>query len=102
IGGALFALLAGLTYWFPKVTGRMMSETRGRQIFWLFFAGFNITFFPMHFLGLDGMPRRIYTYSAEMGWQVWNLTATIGAFMLAVSFLLFTIELCRALRSGTP
>ena len=102
IGGALFALLAGLTYWFPKITGRMMSETRGRQVFWLFFAGFNITFFPMHFLGLDGMPRRIYTYSAEMGWQVWNLTSTIGAFMLAVSLLLFTIELCRALRSGAP
>ena len=102
IGGALFALLAGMTYWFPKITGRMMSEARGRRIFWLFFGGFNLTFFPMHFLGLDGMPRRIYTYSAEMGWQFWNLAATIGAFVLAASLLLYIIELCRALRSGAP
>jgi cytochrome c oxidase subunit 1 len=102
IGGALFALLAGLTYWFPKITGHMMSEARGRGIFWLFFAGFNLTFFPMHFLGLNGMPRRIYTYSAEMGWQFWNLVATIGAFVLAASLLLYLIELCRALRSGAP
>jgi cytochrome c oxidase subunit 1 len=102
IGGALFALLTGITYWFPKITGRLMSEASGRRIFWLFFTGFNLTFFPMHFLGLNGMPRRIYTYSAEMGWQFWNLTATLGAFILAVSLLLFTLELCRALRSGAP
>lgn len=102
IGGALFALLTGITYWFPKVTGHLMSETWGRKIFWLFFAGFNITFFPMHFLGLNGMPRRIYTYSAEMGWQFWNFTATVGAFLLGFSMLLFAIELCRALRYGTP
>lgn len=102
IGGSLFALLAGITYWFPKITGRMTSEARGRKIFWLFFAGFNMTFFPMHFLGLDGMPRRIYTYSADMGWQFWNLTSSIGALILATSLLLFLIELGRALRSGVP
>nr|WP_089722081.1 cytochrome c oxidase subunit I [Candidatus Entotheonella palauensis] len=102
IGGALFALLSGITYWFPKITGRMMSDAWGRRIFWLFFAGFNITFFPMHFLGLDGMPRRIYTYSAEMGWQFWNFTATIGAFILAISLLFFIIDLFRALRAGAP
>jgi cytochrome c oxidase subunit 1 len=101
IGGALFALLAGIAYWFPKITGRLMVESWGKKIFWLFFAGFNITFFPMHFLGLDGMPRRIYTYSAEMGWQFWNLTATIGAFVLAIALLLFIINLCYALRFGS-
>jgi cytochrome c oxidase subunit 1 len=102
IGGSLFALLTGMTYWFPKVTGRLLDERWGRGVFWLFFLGFNATFFPMHFLGLNGMPRRIYTYGAEMGWQLWNLVSTVGAFLLATSLLLFIIVAIRALRHGSP
>lgn len=102
IGGALFALLAGIAYWFPKMTGRRLHEGRGRLVFWLIFIGFNVTFFPMHFLGLDGMPRRIYTYGAEMGWQPLNLVSTIGAFILAAAVLLLSLELIRGLRRGAP
>ena len=68
IGGAVFPLFGAFYYWFPKITGRMMSERLGRWNFWLFLIGFNVTFFPMHLLGLHGMPRRVYTYRAEMGW----------------------------------
>ena len=68
IGGAVFPLFGAITYWFPKVTGRMLSEALGQFTFWLFFIGFNITFFPMHLVGLRGMPRRVYTYPAGMGW----------------------------------
>ena len=79
IGGAVFPLFGAFYYWFPKITGRMMSERLGRWNFWLFFVGFNVTFFPMHLLGLHGMPRRVYTYPAEMGWGTLNLLATLGA-----------------------
>ena len=68
IGGAVFPLLGAIYYWFPKITGRMMSERLGRWHFWLAFIGFNLAFFPMHILGLQGMPRRVYTYQPEMGW----------------------------------
>ena len=68
IGGAVFPLFGALYYWFPKMTGRMLSERLGRWNFWLFFVGLNLTFFPMHQLGLDGMPRRVYTYLPETGW----------------------------------
>src|SRR5687768_9612262 len=68
LGGAVFPLIGGIYYWFPKMTGRMMSERLGRWNFWVMFAGFNITFFPMHVLGIQGMPRRVYTYPAAMGW----------------------------------
>src|SRR5207302_9759899 len=68
IGGAVFPLLGAIAYWFPKMTGRMMSERLGRWVAGLTFIGFNLTFFPMHVLGLRGMPRRIYTYQADMGW----------------------------------
>lgn len=100
IGGSLFALLAGITYWFPKITGRLLSERWGTWVFWLFFVGFNVTFFPMHLLGLQGMPRRVYTYSPEMGWQMGNLVSTIGAFVLAVAILLFMIGVGWGLRRG--
>ena len=80
IGGAVFPLFGALFYWFPKMTGRMMSERLGQVSFWLMFIGFNVTFFPMHMLGLDGMPRRIYTYLPETGWgKTSNLLATTGA-----------------------
>ena len=100
IGGALYGLLAGMTYWFPKITGRLISETWGKRVFWLFSLGVNMTFFPMHFLGLNGMPRRIYTYGPEMGWQGWNLMATIGAFVLALALAMFALLMILALRQG--
>jgi cytochrome c oxidase subunit 1 len=102
IGGTLFAILSGIAYWFPKITGRLLDEGRGRFVFWGVFAGFNVTFFPMHILGLDGMPRRIYTYGAEMGWQGLNLVSTLGAFLLAAALLGFAIEIVHALRRGEP
>jgi cytochrome c oxidase subunit 1 len=100
IGGAVFPLLGGFYYWFPKITGRMLDERLGQWNFWLFFIGFNVTFFPMHILGLAGMPRRIYTYSSELGWGGMNLLATTGAFVLASSVLLFFVNVWRSLRMG--
>ena len=92
IGGAVFPLLGILTYWFPKITGRMMSETLGKIGFWILFLGFQLTFFPMHFAGLLGMPRRVYTYPAGMGLELPNLLSTIGAFAVATAVLLFVIN----------
>jgi cytochrome c oxidase subunit I+III len=89
IGGAVFPLLGGIFYWFPKMTGRMLNERVGHASFWLAFIGFNITFFPMHNLGLIGMPRRVYTYLPETGWGPLNLLSTIGAGVLALGMLLF-------------
>jgi cytochrome c oxidase subunit 1 len=89
IGGSVFPLLGSIHYWFPKMTGRMLGERLGKLSFWVIFAGFNLTFFPMHQLGLDGMPRRIYTYTADTGWADLNLLATIGAGTLAAGLLLY-------------
>jgi cytochrome c oxidase subunit I+III len=100
LGGAVFPLFGAFYYWFPKFTGRMLSERLGRWNFWLFFLGFNITFFPMHLLGLHGMPRRVYTYPGEMGWNGMNLAATIGALTIAVSVLLFIINVLSNRRHG--
>lgn len=102
IGGSIFALLAGLYYWFPKVVGRTMSEALGRLNFALIFIGFNVTFFPHHFLGLMGMPRRVYTYDAAVGWGFWNLVSTVGAFILALGFLVFLINFFVSLKRGEP
>jgi cytochrome c oxidase subunit I+III len=84
IGGAIFPLFGGVYYWYPKLTGKLMSETLGRWSFGLMLVGFNVAFFPMHQLGLEGMPRRVYTYVAESGWGGLNLLITIGALTLAV------------------
>jgi cytochrome c oxidase subunit I len=100
IGGAVFPLLGGIYYWFPKLTGRRMGERLGVWNFWLAFIGFNLAFFPMHMLGLMGMPRRVYTYQPEMGWDDLNLLATAGAALLFVSFVLFLINVLRSLRQG--
>jgi cytochrome c oxidase subunit 1 len=100
IGGAVFPLFGGFYYWFPKFTGRKLSETAGKWNFWLFFIGFNVAFFPMHWLGLIGMPRRVYTYPAGLGWDVWNLVATLGAYLIAVSALIFVVNVIVALRKG--
>lgn len=84
IGGSLFAILAGIHYWFPLMFGRKVSEFWGKLSFWLIFIGFNTTFFPMHFLGLNGMPRRTFTYDYNMGWNTSNMIASIGAFILGI------------------
>ena len=78
-GGTILALFAGIYYWFPKMTGRLLDDRLGQLHFWLMLIGFNLTFFPMHFLGLMGMPRRIYTYAPGLGWDFWNLVCTVGA-----------------------
>lgn len=100
IGGAVFPLLGAVTYWYPKFTGRLMSERLGRWSFWLFFIGFNVAFFPMHLLGLQGMPRRVYTYQAGLGWEGLNQLSTLGALTIAVSLLLFLANALRSLRRG--
>ncbi|HEY4113503.1 MAG TPA: cytochrome c oxidase subunit I [Rhizomicrobium sp.] len=100
IGGAVFPLIGAVYYWFPKFTGRMLSETLGRWNFWFAFIGFQIAFFPMHILGLEGMPRRVYTYTPEMPWGGLNLISTIGAFIFATSFVLLLINVAKSLRSG--
>ena len=101
IGGAVFPLFGAFFYWFPKFTGRMLDERLGRWQFWLFFVGFNVAFFPMHMLGLQGMPRRIYTYGAETGWGTLNFIATIGAGVIAVSVVFFVVNFLRSLAKGT-
>ena len=92
IGGSVFPLFGAFYYWFPKWTGRMLSENAGRWNFALMFIGFNLVFFPMHQLGLNGMPRRVYTYLPETGWGTLNLIASIGAFILAGGVLVFIIN----------
>src|SRR5690349_8216703 len=92
IGGAVFPLLGILTYWYPKITGRMMSDALGKTGFWMIFIGFQLAFFPMHWSGLLGMPRRVYTYPAGLGLELPNLLSSIGAFVVATSVLLFVIN----------
>jgi len=99
-GGSILGLFAGIYYWFPKATGRLLHEGLGKLHFWLTFIGFNMTFGPMHWLGLDGMPRRVYTYPTEMGWDFWNLVSTIGAYLIAVSVIVFLVNFFRSLSAG--
>ena len=101
-GGAVLPLLAGLFYWWPKITGRMVSEKAGIWSFVLVFAGFHLTFFPMHISGLLGMPRRIYTYEADLGWTFWNVLSTIGSYVLGVGFLLTLGVFAESLLRGRP
>jgi len=101
-GGSVFGIMAGFYYWFPKMTGRMMNETLGKVQFVIMFIGFNMTFFPMHELGLAGMPRRIADYSSTAGWNDLNLVATIGGFLIALSMLPFLWNIFLSLRSGKP
>ena len=99
-GGALLGIFGGIYYWFPKVTGRLLNEKLGQIHFWLILLGFNLTFGPMHIVGLDGMPRRIYTYPSGMGWDMWNAIETVGAFIIAVAVLVFMYNVWRSLRHG--
>jgi cytochrome c oxidase subunit I+III len=100
IGGAVFPLIGGVHYWYPKMTGRMPSEVLGKVSFWTLFVGFNVTFFPQHILGLKGMPRRVYTYPPDVGWNALNLVSSLGAVLLAVGGVLFVYNVIRSLRLG--
>jgi cytochrome c oxidase subunit 1 len=99
-GGSLMGLTAGIYYYFPKITGRMLNERLGKIHFWLTFIGMNLTFFPMHFVGLNGMPRRVYTYPDHQGWNTENMVSTIGALLLALGVIAFVTNLVRSRRSG--
>jgi cytochrome c oxidase subunit 1 len=99
-GGAVFGIFAGLYYWFPKITGRVMNERLGKLHFWLQFIGFNLTFAPMHWLGLQGMVRRTWRYAPEMGLGTWNLVSTIGSFIIALAILVFIVNWTWSRRRG--
>jgi cytochrome c oxidase subunit I+III len=100
LGGMVFPLLGAVHYWFPKVTGRLMSERLGKLSFWLLFIGVNVTFFPQLLLGVGGMPRRVYTYPADSSWAGLNLTSTIGAGILALGLIVLVVNVARALAAG--
>ncbi len=100
IGGAVFPLLGAVYYWYPKIVGRLMDERIGRWHFWMAFIGFNVAFFPMHITGLMGMPRRVYTYGAEMGWGNLNLLSTAGAGLFFLSFVVFLWNVISSGKSG--
>jgi cytochrome c oxidase subunit 1 len=101
-GGSIFGIFAGLHYWWPKMTGRLLNEYLGKWTFWLLFIGINLTFFPQHLLGLDGMPRRVYTYSRGGSWEVYNFVSTVGSFVMALGVLVFFFNVLRthAWRAG--
>ncbi|MEZ4711724.1 MAG: cytochrome c oxidase subunit I [Caldilineaceae bacterium] len=92
LGGSVFPIFAALYYWLPKIQGKMLNETLGQINFWLMFVGVHLTFFPMHILGFLGMPRRVYTYEAELGWDIYNLIATVGSYVLGLGVLVFVIN----------
>ncbi|MDI5934124.1 cytochrome c oxidase subunit I [Halomonas kalidii] len=102
VGGMLFPLMAGFVYWLPLVSGRMPSERLGRLGFWLTFVGFNLTFLIMHWTGLVGMPRRIYTYDTAMGWDLYNLVSSIGGFVMAAGVATVLLDLALHFRFGRP
>jgi cytochrome c oxidase subunit 1 len=100
VAGSVSAVMAALYYWFPKITGRMLSERLGKASFWLQFVGFIATFLIQHSLGLSGMPRRIYSYRADTGWGTDNLISTVGAFVLGLGVLLTVVNVARSLHRG--
>ena len=102
VGGAMFPLFGAFCYWYPKATGRMLSEAWGKLSFYLIFGGFNVAFFPMHILGLMGMPRRIYTYPPEMGWGPLNVVASIGSLIAACGAATFVLNAILSYRRGRP
>jgi len=99
-GGALFGIFSGLYYWFPKVWGKMYNEALGKIHFWLMLIGFNLTFGPMHWLGLQGQVRRTWVYAEETNLAFWNVVVTIGAFIIAVSIIVFMINWIFSKRNG--
>lgn len=101
-GGLVFGLFAGIYYWFPKASGKLLNDKLGKWHFWLFCIGFNMTFIPQHFLGMLGMPRRIYTYWPGRGWELWNQISTIGVFFQAAGILCFMWNVIQTARRGQP
>jgi cytochrome c oxidase subunit I len=99
-GGSVFGIFAGLYYWFPKMSGRLMSESLGKLSFWTMFVGFNMTFLVQHSMGLSGMPRRIYDYSSELQVTEYNLVSTIGSFILGVGVLITVVNVLRSIKHG--
>jgi cytochrome c oxidase subunit I len=97
-GGTVFGIMAASYYWFPKITGRLLSRKLGYWHFWLMFLGFNLTFFPMHELGLRGMPRRVADYLPDLGWSFLNQVATAGSLVIGVSLLVFLVNVALTLR----
>src|SRR5690554_6379227 len=102
IGGMMFPVMAGLYYWLPHFSGRMPSQRLSRWGFWLVFIGFNLTFLIMHYTGLQGMPRRIFTYDAGLGWDLPNMISSVGSFIMAAGFATCLLDLCLHYRYGTP
>ncbi|HUQ63471.1 MAG TPA: cytochrome c oxidase subunit I [Acidimicrobiales bacterium] len=99
-GGSMFGLFAGAYYWYPKLTNKLLNEKLGKLHFWLMLIGFNLTFGPMHLLGLWGMPRRVYTYPSGRGWDFWNLMSTVGSFLIAISILVFIVNMIKTRKAG--
>jgi heme/copper-type cytochrome/quinol oxidase subunit 1 len=99
-GGTALGVFSGVFYWFPKMTGRMLSEPLGKLQFWLMIIGLNMTFLPMHVLGMDGMPRRIYTYENNPGWGFWNSFETVGSLIIGLGVLVFLWNVIQSLRQG--
>jgi len=99
-GGLVFAVFGGFYYWWPKVFGKMLNEKLGKLNFWLMVVGFNLTFFPMHFLGFEGQPRRTYTYAKGFGWETLNTLSTIGAFIIALGVLVYLVNVIYTTRRG--
>src|ERR687884_600856 len=99
-GSSAFALFGAFYYWWPKMYGRLLDERLGKLNFWLYFVGINLTFFPQHFLGLLGMPRRVWTWDGNAWWQTWNLMSTIGSFVMGLATLVFVVNALKTARSG--
>ncbi|PKB78301.1 MAG: cytochrome c oxidase subunit I [SAR202 cluster bacterium Io17-Chloro-G9] len=97
-GGSIFGIFAGIYYWGPKFTGRLLGEKLGKLHFWLMFIGMNVTFFPMHFVGMNGMPRRVYTYPADSGFEVFNVISSLGYIILFLSIAVFIFNYLRTMR----
>ena len=100
-GGSMFGVFGGLYYWWPKMFGRILDEGLGKLHFWLVMVGFNLTFMPQHFLGMLGMPRRVYTYQAHGLWEAYNMASSIGSFVMAVGMIVFLVNIVKTTRSGT-
>ncbi|MCS6855975.1 MAG: cbb3-type cytochrome c oxidase subunit I, partial [Elioraea sp.] len=101
-GGSVFGIFAAFHYWLPKMTGFLLNRRLALWTFWIMLLGMNLTFFPQHFAGIEGMPRRIYTYAANQGWEIWNLLSTLGAFTIAVGVLLFIINFFYSAAKNVP
>ena len=100
LGGIVMMVFAGVYYWYPKVTGRLLDEPLGKWHFWLYVIGFHLTFDFMHIPGILGMPRRIYTYDASRGWEIWNLIVSVGVIFQALAVLIWVYNVIRSYFKG--